>query len=176
MFFNSHIATGYVAGKLLNNEKLFILLWIFSNLIPDIDGLWSKTVAGHHGILHTPIFWFFICLLIWLYGYLKSSHYIMKISKIVFFGTFLHLLTDWVTARTVGIKWLYPISDTDFYLFAIDPQKGDLPIYEMIINPYINFYFENKMLLISEIIINILAIFIFIKNFKYEKRSFTLTK
>ena len=57
MFINSHIASGYIASWFETNKKEWIVLWVFAAFVPDIDGLWSKTVVDHHSVLHTPIFW-----------------------------------------------------------------------------------------------------------------------
>lgn len=39
MFVNSHIASGYIVGKIINQDPKWILLLIFSTVLPDIDGL-----------------------------------------------------------------------------------------------------------------------------------------
>ena len=70
----------------------------------------------------------------------------------------LHLITDWLTARTVGVQWFYPFSETNYWIYPIEPEKGDIPIWDMIIPPYINFYFENKILVYSEILVNFVAL------------------
>ena len=70
----------------------------------------------------------------------------------------LHLVTDWLTARTVGIQWFYPFSETNYWIYSIEPEKGNIPIWDMVIPPYINFYFENKILVYSEILVNLAAL------------------
>lgn len=76
----------------------------------------------------------------------------------ILLGALSHLLTDWFTARTVGIQWLYPFSKADFYLFSIYPEKGQVHVWEMVINPYFSFYMENKLLFLFEIGVNLCAI------------------
>ena len=171
MFINSHIASGYLIGIFTKQDCKWIIWLIFATILPDIDGLWSNTVAGHHSILHTPIFWIILCGLSWGIGKVQSKYFIQKASIILFLGALLHLTTDWLTSRTVGIQWLYPISETNYWIYPIEPDKGDIPIWSMLIPPYINFYFENKILVYSEILVNFAALgwagkFYFNKNEK----------
>ena len=158
MFINSPIATGYLAGKASVDKKEWILLWIIAATIPDIDGLWSDTVAGHHSILHTPIFWIVVCGIVWWIGNFRKIQQLETGALIVLAGTMLHLFTDWITSRTVGIQWLYPFSNTNYWIYPISPEKGNIPIWEMVVPPYINFYFENKILFYGEVGLNILAL------------------
>ena len=81
-------------------------------------------------------------------------------------GTFVHLLTDYLTARTVGIKWLYPFNDVDYFLYPIIPENGNIPIWQMLIPPYLTFYFENKLLSIFEILLNIIALGLYFFSYK----------
>tara|TARA_B100000945_G_scaffold278625_1_gene244515 strand:- start:248 stop:757 length:510 start_codon:yes stop_codon:yes gene_type:complete len=161
MFINSHIASGYIASWFETNKKEWIVLWVFAAFVPDIDGLWSKTVVDHHSVLHTPIFWIVICGTGWLIGWFKNDKIIKRISYILFLGTQIHLMTDYITARTVGIKWLYPFNDVDYFLYGIIPEKGEIPVWEMLVPPYISFYFENRVLAIFEVMINIIALVLY---------------
>ena len=161
MFINSHIASGYIASWFETNKKEWIVLWVFAAFVPDIDGLWSKTVVDHHSVLHTPIFWIVICGTGWLIGWFKNDKIIRRISYILFLGTQIHLMTDYITARTVGIKWLYPFNDVDYFLYGIVPEKGEIPVWEMLVPPYISFYFENRVLAMFEVMINIIALVLY---------------
>ena len=161
MFINSHIASGYIASWFETNKKEWIVLWVFAAFVPDIDGLWSKTVVDHHSVLHTPIFWIVICGTGWLIGWFKNDKIIRRISYILFLGTQIHLMTDYITARTVGIKWLYPFNDVDYFLYGIIPEKGEIPVWEMLVPPYISFYFENRLLAMFEVMINIIALVLY---------------
>jgi len=161
MFINSHIASGYIASWFETNKKEWIVLWVFAAFVPDIDGLWSKTVVDHHSVLHTPIFWIVICGTGWLIGWFKNDKIIKRISYILLLGTQIHLMTDYITARTVGIKWLYPFNDVDYFLYGIIPEKGEIPVWEMLVPPYISFYFENRVLAMFEVMINIIALVLY---------------
>ena len=109
MFVNSHIASGYLAGKIAKDDSKWIVLWMVAVTIQDIDGLWSDTVAGHHSILHTPIFWIAVCGIVWWIGNFRKIQRLEMGALIVLAATMLHLFTDWITARTVGIQWFYPL-------------------------------------------------------------------
>ena len=161
MFINSHIASGYIASWFETNKKEWIVLWVFAAFVPDIDGLWSKTVVDHHSVLHTPIFWIVICGTGWLIGWFKNDKIIKRISYILLLGTQIHLMTDYITARTVGIKWLYPFNDVDYFLYGIIPEKCEIPVWEMLVPPYISFYFENRVLAMFEVMINIIALVLY---------------
>lgn len=151
--------------------KLFLWLCISFSVFPDIDGAFSSTVAGHHSVLHTPIFWIMFCLLIYVFGrkYYPTKNLIIALG--IFSGAFLHLLTDWITARTVGIQWFYPLLKTDYYLYPISREQGQVSVYEMIVDPYWSFYMENKLLFGFEVIINVIAIFLIMQNIRLMKKD-----
>ena len=165
MYISSHISAGYIAGKLSGSRGLIMAAWLAGSLLPDIDGLWSNSVAGHHSFPHTPLFWFAVCAIAFVYGKVSGLRFISQVSVVLFLSTMIHLTTDWATARTVGIKWLSPLSDTDFSMLAIEPARGDIPIQDMLSSKYIYFYFENKFLAISELLLNFLALAILVKDF-----------
>ena len=171
MFINSHIASGYLAGTFAKQESKWAWLLIFSTILPDIDGIWSRTVAGHHSILHTPIFWIVICSISAIIGKIQKRNDIEKGSLIIFAGSILHLVTDWLTARTVGIQWLYPLSQKDFYLFQIQPEQGQVSIRVMIQNPYFSFYMENAVLFWAEIGVTFVALSFMLYNILYDEIS-----
>ena len=102
-----------------------------------------------------------MCGLGFLVGYTKGNKDIQKFFIIIFFGSILHLFTDYLTARTVGIKWFYPFISTDYYVYNIIPERGNIPIWKMLIPPYISFYFENIVLSIFEISLNIMALLLY---------------
>jgi|TARA_B100000902_G_scaffold399313_1_gene469561 membrane-bound metal-dependent hydrolase YbcI (DUF457 family) len=166
MFINSHLASGYILAKTNLFDKKWIPLWLLAAVIPDIDGLWSRSVVEHHSVLHTPFPWVVLCGAGWIYGYIKGNSDLKTISIIIFIGSFLHLFTDYVTARTVGVKWLYPLNNTDYYLYDISPEKGDIPIWQMLIPPYVLFYMENKVLAFFELFINMVALVLYFFSIK----------
>ena len=177
MFIISHAAHGYLAGAAIQSRysvsyfKLFLWLCISFSVFPDIDGVFSPTVAGHHSVLHTPIFWIIACSIIYVLGrkYYPTKNTLIALG--VFSGAFLHLLTDWITARTVGIQWFYPLLKTDYYLYPISPDQGQVSVYEMLMNPYWSFYMENKLLFGFEVGVNFLAVFSIIFNIYKQQRK-----
>tara|TARA_B110000438_G_scaffold61658_1_gene61966 strand:+ start:801 stop:1280 length:480 start_codon:yes stop_codon:yes gene_type:complete len=142
----------------------FIPVLLFASILPDVDGLMSETVAGHHSILHTPIYWIVIFGLMVFVGRIIKNEKIKPISLGIFIGTQLHLFSDWFTARTVGIKWLYPFSDKDYFLYQIQPEQGQGSIWEMVQNPYFSFYMSNGFLFWIEIGIVVFSVFLLSKN------------
>ena len=166
MFINSHLATGYLLYKLNIFEKKWFPIWILSAWIPDIDGFWSSSVVEHHSVLHTQIFWIVLCSLGWIIGHLQKNINIKTFFIILFIGTFAHLFTDYITARTVGIKWLYPLNDVDYFLYPIIPENGDIPIWKMLVPPYLTFYSENKLLTAFELLLNIFALVLYFFSLK----------
>lgn len=87
-----------------------------------------------------------------------------SIALALLLGTQVHLVTDWITARTVGIQWMFPSSYKDYFLFPIQPEQGQVPIWEMGQNPYFSFYMENPFLFFGEVGILILASMLYLKE------------
>jgi len=93
------------------------------------------------------------------------------VSLGIFLGAQLHLITDWFTARTVGIQWLYPLSQKNYFLFQIHPEKGQGSIWEMVQTPYFSFYMENAFLFWVEIGVIFVAMSLMLTNILYDKIS-----
>jgi len=155
MFVPSHLASGYLLGKLFKKSPWtvypFMPILFFASVLPDIDGIFSDTVAGHHSILHTPLFWIIVFGGLTLTNMVFKNIQLKPISLGLLLGTQLHLLTDWFTARTVGIQWLFPFSHKDYFLYPIRPEYGQGSVWGMIQNPYFSFYMENTCLFWIEI-------------------------
>jgi len=168
VFLPSHLASGYILGQFVKKPLWtifpFMPVLLIASILPDVDGLISETVAGHHSILHTPICWIVIFGLMVFVGRIIQNEKIKPISLGIFLGTQLHLITDWITARTVGIKWLYPFSDKDYFLYQIQPEQGQVPVWAMVQNPYFSFYMDNGFLFWIEIGIVIFSVFLLSKN------------
>ena len=171
MFLPSHIASGYLLGNALHQKENssqtaapFLPVLLIASILPDVDGIWSTTVAGHHSILHTPIFWLFIFSGMTGLGMFSNFSWMKPVSLAIFLGAMLYLVTDWITARTVGIQWLYPFSSINFDVYPVQPEKGQIPVWEMIRDPYFSFYIENIVLLWFEIAMNGIAFILLGKN------------
>jgi len=171
MFVPSHIASGFLLGKgvlssIYKNKHVpyFLLMVTIGAVIPDVDGIFSDTVAGHHSVLHTPILWIGFYTLAIIMSKMFKRKNIQPLGFGVMLGAQLHLFTDWFTARTVGIQWLYPFSHKDFFLYPIQPEQGQVTVWEMVKDPYFSFYLENGFLLCTEIIICLSALIIAIRS------------
>jgi hypothetical protein len=175
MFIPSHIASGYLLGKTMKSTSWtiypFMPILLFASILPDADGLFSTTVAGHHTVLHTSIFWIVLFGGMILIQKMMKMEFLKPISLGLFLGTQIHLITDWFTARTVGIKWFYPFSETDYYLFQIHPEQGQINVWEMVQNPYFSFYMENAVLFWAEIGVIFVAMSLMLYNMLYDKIS-----
>jgi membrane-bound metal-dependent hydrolase YbcI (DUF457 family) len=175
MFVPSHIASGYILGKVMKSSSWtvypFMPFLLFASILPDADGLFSTTVAGHHTILHTPIFWVILFGGMILIQKWKKMEILNPVSLGIFLGAQLHLITDWFTARTVGIQWLYPLSQKNYFLFQIHPEKGQGSIWEMVQTPYFSFYMENAFLFWVEIGVIFVAMSLMLTNILYDKIS-----
>lgn len=173
MFVPSHIASGYLLGKgvlssIYKNKHVpyFLIMVTIGAVIPDVDGIFSDTVAGHHSVLHTPILWIGFYTLAIIISKMFNRKNIQPLGLGVMLGAQLHLFTDWFTARTVGIQWLYPFSYKDFFLYPIQPEQGQVTAWEMVKDPYFSFYLDNEFLLYTEIIICLSALIIAIRSKK----------
>ena len=45
-------------------------------------------------------------------------------------------------------------------------EKGEIPVWEMLVPPYILFYFENKVLAVFEVMLNIIALVLYFFSVK----------
>jgi membrane-bound metal-dependent hydrolase YbcI (DUF457 family) len=165
VFLPSHLATGYLLSKSIKPSLWtvypFMPVLIIAALFPDVDGIFSKTVVGHHSVLHTPILWISLFGLMIFVDRMTKSDKIKPVALGVLLGTLSHLFTDWFTARTVGIQWFYPLSKIDYFLYQIQPDQGQVTVWEMMQNPYFSFYMENGFLFWTEIGLLVFTITIF---------------
>ncbi len=135
MFVPSHIASGFLLGKgvlssIYKNKHVpyFLLMVTIGAVIPDVDGIFSDTVAGHHSVLHTPILWIGFYTLAIIMSKMFNRKNIQPLGLGVMLGAQLHLFTDWFTARTVGIQWLYRQS---FSLETVHEQSRMQEVYRL---------------------------------------------
>lgn len=165
MYLPSHVAFGYLVvrgvewwqgGKRLSRLEQCAI--VIASLAPDVDGLVSDSVAGHHMAPHTPLFWLATCALVYLAARAWRRPWLGRLAACVLIGTLGHLTTDWVTARTVGIQWLWPLTNTDYYLYPIDPSQGQIGISGMLGAEYLRFYASNRLLLVLELAMGVAAL------------------
>lgn len=161
MTFPAHLASGYLIYRAAasfgaeKNPELLVLA-LLGSLAPDIDALFfGKRINNHRNtIFHTPFFWAFICLATLLFFEILYPNLI--VYPLVFFsGSLLHVFLDWASARTGGVRLLYPFSKKECSLFPLSPQHGDIPVlpnkeYKHEYKHVWKFYFRNTLLLILE--------------------------
>lgn len=152
MFPFSHFFTGYLIGLFLTISGLVdlsnttVALFGILSLLPDADAIWHSKIKSHHNSLfHAPLFWIIISILILFVS--------KEMAIIIFFITLTHILTDFITGRTVGIAFLYPIKDKEYSLYPLNDETGSLnPVkpQKELLKQHLSFYIENKKLLIFE--------------------------
>ena len=118
MRYYTHLAFSFLIGILIiktlsiQNQILFIILFMLASLLPDIDELKSKVsnkvkplahlihfVLGHRGLMHsiwTPII---LYLLIFMFN--------INIAIAISFGYLSHLILDCLTPSGIKLLWPY---------------------------------------------------------------------
>lgn len=172
----THIATGYIISEVFinrfnlsqTNSLLITTIAIAGSMAPDIDGLFGLPIKDHHKtVFHAPIFWGLLVLLISFISFFIKNELIVIFITVFGSGVFIHLFSDWLTGRTAGIMIFYPFSKKQYSLSPLKPEKGNVPIFpnKKNIKKYLEFfryYFENKFLTFTEILIILIAVFIWI--------------
>ena len=64
----THLLWGYILSERLTRERKYLFLGTFMAILMDIDGA-PISWLPHRGFMHTPIYLFLICGLV--YGYLR---------------------------------------------------------------------------------------------------------
>lgn len=179
MYLPSHMAFGYLVvrgvewwrgGKRLSSLEQGAI--VIASVVPDVDGLLSDSVAGHHMATHTPLFWLVGCGLVYLGGRAWRREWLGRLAACVLIGALGHLATDWGTARTVGIQWLWPLFNTDYYLYPIDPSQGQIGISGMLGAEYLRFYASNRLLLVLELMMSLAALALLVaRSFRRSPRG-----
>lgn len=121
----THTLTGFVGAKIISKNRVFLLIFIISSLIPDIDvfiRLYSKELflIHHRGITHGVAFLFLFPLIPAFLFHKKTGFF--KTYCISFLGYGLHLLLD--LTNQYGTKILSPFDNTFYNLsltFIVDP-------------------------------------------------------
>lgn len=90
------------------------ILGVIFSLLPDIDFIFKSKVFSHRGVIHTPIFYILICII------LTAEDIPSNIIIAFIIGTMFHLFHDlFVLGR--GVMILYPFSK---YRLKIFPDNG----------------------------------------------------
>lgn len=167
----AHVAGGYLAFKAvttispefgLNEPKIF-LVTILGSILPDIDVFFYKEMKEHHNsLLHTPLFWIFIFILGYGVSLLTKNPSIKNITFALSFGVFSHFFLDWFSARRSGIRIFYPFSQKMYSLFPLNQGKWGSPFTFFPKKEQVEFYVKNKFLFLTEILLTLGALGIWI--------------
>ncbi len=162
-----NLITHFLSGAILayfafpKSWLTLVLVFIFS-ILPDMDGFWTKALYKHHrrSVFHAPLFWIFIAGIAFLINYffnlIPNWIIYLFLSMIL-----LHLLTDTITGRTAGVRYLYPFSKKEFTIYKRHPFEGDFkPLHpsERRLKHYLRYYMQNQVLLAFEILVTIVGI------------------
>lgn len=186
MVLPGHLAGGYIATTAVlslapwsfsaNELTALYIIGILAGWIPDIDlfafyfekknNNYSTNSSHREYITHIPIFWIAMFSLILLIGIICSSPFTIILSFVLLTGTMSHLVLDSID---YGIVWLKPFSSKRFCLFPMqlikeDPKlvaTGSLIYYWN----YLKGAYLKQVTFYAEIIVTIIALIIFYKNF-----------
>ncbi len=192
MVLPGHLAGGYLATTSIlslvtvpfSNTELTLLyiIGILAGEIPDIDlfafyfeknkgSSSSKKHTHREYITHLPLFWFSLCLVIFFIGYSADWVFLMTMSLVILAGVFSHFLFD---SLDYGIQWFKPFSKRRLCLSNnlntddFDKKMSDRRIKIGSINFYWNYlkiFYLKQITFYAEVLVVIIAIFIFFKNF-----------
>lgn len=132
----AHLPGGYILTRALQvklKTKSFLWLGLVGSIFPDLDILYyilvGKRWLSHREFwMHIPIYWIGISLAVFIILALARKKTWYPAAIIFFANVFLHLILDTVIG---GIKWLYPFSNTGFYL-TIVPARYDFWLWSFI--------------------------------------------
>jgi hypothetical protein len=165
----SSLLVFFILTKILPNNytffSLYLPIFIFFSILPDLDNFWKRMHLKdhHHSLFHAPLFWILISGVGMGLEYMFLQT-IFSFSFLLLIAIQFHILTDYITARSAGIVWLYPFSQKTYGLFPLRPELGAFDFLRAIPElkkAYATFYFSNKKLLLFEITISMLGLGIF---------------
>ena len=167
----SHAATGIFILRIFsffNPAVLFnlpgILIAILLSLLPDIDIFWAKKLNTHKSFLHAPLPW--ILLFVILYSINFFTHFVSTwILYFLIVQALAHILLDYITCRTAGVKIFYPFQNKEYSLFPHTKSYGNLELHEIVGKKSKNFwkhYLKNKNLVFFELLTWLLGVAVFL--------------
>jgi len=136
------------------HENILLTAVLAGSLAPDIDGLFGNAIKDHHNtVFHAPLFWLLLLIVAKYTAASFAPNFLLPVA-LFFAGVFLHLLLDWISARTGGIRLWYPFSRKVYSLCKLHPEKGDVPIFSLRQQAsFWKHYLSSKWLIGLEIII-----------------------
>lgn len=115
-----HSAVGFTLSKVIDNknEKLLLLLAIFSTVLPDFDvigfkfGISYLHPLGHRGFTHSIVFALFWALIL-VFAFGKKNKLIWFL--VIFLSTISHGVLDAMTNGGEGVGFLIPFNNNRFF-------------------------------------------------------------
>ncbi|MFB6216775.1 MAG: hypothetical protein ABEJ72_07385, partial [Candidatus Aenigmatarchaeota archaeon] len=101
-------------------------------------------------LFHAPIFWILVSTV--------TSALFPQKGIILASATLTHILTDFVTGRTVGVAFLYPFSSDEYSLYSLNDETSQLnPVRPRkdVLKRHLSMYLENKTLIMFEAAVNL---------------------
>lgn len=150
----AHAPAGYITGKVLSNDPKIIRVAVLGGIFPDFDLVWfylidDRAFHHHHYLVHVPFFWL-VCASVCFplcFAYFSKQ---LRILSAFFAGVAVHIALDGIAG---GIKWLWPLSNTLFYIVNV------APVYK---NWILNFVLHQVFLL--ELLIWVAALVIYMRQ------------
>ncbi len=131
-------------------------LMVFSGLLsilPDFDLLWEADFEEHHkSLLHFPVVWIAISLV--------AAYLWPALGLLIFLITEFHIFTDYLTGRTVGVYFLYPLNRKEYSLYPLDRSTADLNTFRPDkegFKEHLSHYVENRVQLLIELSVNVVG-------------------
>ena len=128
--FIGHLPAGYVLTRALWVALLrvpmpkwrpFLLAGLVSSILPDMDLLYFYLIDNrqhpHHSYwTHLPFYGVIVGILMLLFIVISKRKQWLPYVIVVGANIFLHLCLDTIVGK---VRWLYPISNRDFYFFSV---------------------------------------------------------
>jgi inner membrane protein len=135
--FIGHVPAGYLLTRALWSTlyghgpakcdwKQILYAGLVGSLLPDSDMVYFYVIDHrqhlHHSYwTHMPVFWIVIGLLALLCIALFHKKRFLPYVAVGEAGIFLHLFLDTIVGK---VRWLYPLSSRDFFLFTVPAVHG----------------------------------------------------
>ena len=136
-----------------------VILSIAFQMLPDLDIFWAKKLNSHRvTYLHSPLFWIAIFIILSIINSIFNL-FGAWILYLFIVQTILHLLFDFITARSGGIPLLYPFIKREFSFLPLDKTQGNFHpfnIKEMI--NFLKYYSTSKGQVTFELLLCALGI------------------
>jgi inner membrane protein len=163
--FIGHLPAGYLLTRSLYAEtsgrksarKIWMTTGLLCSVLPDVDLIYFYLIDNrqhlHHGYwTHLPIFWLIIIFLMWTGIAISGKKGLMPWLKLGGLNILVHLLLDTIVGK---IRWLYPLSRQDYYLFEVPSLYN-----HFVLNFVLHWSFS------LEIVLCAAAGYVFLKNLK----------